>query len=567
MSSRTVTATPDQWRYRALAAERGGDRAHARTLIERGLAEHPGDADLANSAANFAMRAGDFAAAANLFQTAATLKPDSLEYALNQAIALNRLERFAEALAVLSGVGEAGKRVARFCSTRATAERGAGNLRTAGEWFDRCLALEPAHVRALHGRARLALERGEDDALARFDSALTVNQGDADLWLGRAQALDVAGRTDEAREIAEALVIQAPQWPHGTRFLAQLKLAADEADYDCHYAAAAEKLPQDPNIRADHAELLAGQDRFLEAADVLARARQDFPAIGRFALLEAVHAGAAGDDDRAEAIWNTLSAETAEERLHLARHRLRRGELERAEDLLDALVRDDPRSIGAWALRGVLWRLTSDAREAWLHRQDGLIALIPLHDADQVLPPAIARLHELHETSAFPLGQSLRGGTQTRALLFERAEPEFSALRYAIVSTLKSYRDGLPATDPEHPILRHRNSQWSVGGSWSVRLAGGGDRHASHFHPLGTISSALYIESPLVGGADPQAGWLELGRPPDNLRTDLEPLTAFPPRAGHLALFPSTLYHGTRPFSRGRRLTVAFDVTASQEPL
>jgi hypothetical protein len=31
---------------------------------------------------------------------------------------------------------------------------------------------------------------------------------------------------------------------------------------------------------------------------------------------------------------------------------------------------------------------------------------------------------------------------------------------------------------------------------------------------------------------------------------------------GRMALFPSYLFHGTRPFSEGERLTVAFDVAA-----
>jgi len=34
------------------------------------------------------------------------------------------------------------------------------------------------------------------------------------------------------------------------------------------------------------------------------------------------------------------------------------------------------------------------------------------------------------------------------------------------------------------------------------------------------------------------------------------------PERGKLALFPSTLYHGTRNFAEGERMTVAFDVSA-----
>ncbi|HYD23379.1 MAG TPA: putative 2OG-Fe(II) oxygenase [Croceibacterium sp.] len=32
------------------------------------------------------------------------------------------------------------------------------------------------------------------------------------------------------------------------------------------------------------------------------------------------------------------------------------------------------------------------------------------------------------------------------------------------------------------------------------------------------------------------------------------------PRPGRLVLFPSAMWHGTRPFPAGERLTVAFDV-------
>jgi hypothetical protein len=65
---------------------------------------------------------------------------------------------------------------------------------------------------------------------------------------------------------------------------------------------------------------------------------------------------------------------------------------------------------------------------------------------------------------------------------------------------------------------------------------------------------------PEPGGGDPQAGWLELGRPPPDLRLDLPPLYAIEPNPRQCALFPSTLYHGTRRFTAGRRMTVAIDI-------
>jgi hypothetical protein len=44
------------------------------------------------------------------------------------------------------------------------------------------------------------------------------------------------------------------------------------------------------------------------------------------------------------------------------------------------------------------------------------------------------------------------------------------------------------------------------------------------------------------------------------LALNLDPLHMIRPQPGRLALFPSTMFHGTRPFPAGERMTVAFDV-------
>ena len=75
------------------------------------------------------------------------------------------------------------------------------------------------------------------------------------------------------------------------------------------------------------------------------------------------------------------------------------------------------------------------------------------------------------------------------------------------------------------------------------------------------LSSACYISLPGTTAAfrERREGWLELGRPPSELGLALEPLAVIRPEPGLLALFPSYLFHGTRPFADGERLTVAFD--------
>jgi hypothetical protein len=229
--------------------------------------------------------------------------------------------------------------------------------------------------------------------------------------------------------------------------------------------------------------------------------------------------------------------------------------------LLEKALAEGGLAIATWALLGIVWRLTGNSKAEWLHGQDNLFRQLPLEGDAQVLNDAAPMLHRLHDNSPLPLGQSLRGGTQTRGVLFDRMEGEFARLHEAILSTLNTYRDGLPEPDEKHPLLKHRDAPWRLAGSWSVRLSGGGDYHTSHIHPQGVLSSALYVESAKDASAEPHAGWLEIGRPPPELGVDLGPLAVLPPKPGHLTLFPSTLYHGTRPFAAGRRMTVAFDVT------
>jgi hypothetical protein len=132
----------------------------------------------------------------------------------------------------------------------------------------------------------------------------------------------------------------------------------------------------------------------------------------------------------------------------------------------------------------------------------------------------------------------------------------------ALGAAINQFAGRLPPVDPRHPLLKYRNAQMAFGPSWSVRFTGSG-HHAAHFHPGGILSSACYISLPEdIADSEEQRGWLEIGRPPVELGVDVSPLAIFEPKPGRLALFPSFLFHGTRPFEGGERLTVAFDLVA-----
>jgi len=416
-------------------------------------------------------------------------------------------------------------------------------------------------------RAQAALERGERESLALFDQAIRSDPGNAMLWLGKANALFLNGDKKGAMVVAGQLADQAPSLLQAQALLAQLRLAAGDHDFTSHYDKAAVRHPQDPNIWVSHCDVLAGLDLASDAAEVAARARTAFTNEPHFALLEAIYASAAGQWDRAEANFASLPQQSPDRWLHEARHRIRGGDPHAADTLLDRVMAQDPWDISAWALRGIAWRLLDDPRAHWLHGQEGLVQFRPLEADPALIASATDYLRDLHENATMPLGQSLRGGSQTVGILLDRQDQIMTDLRQAIMATLENYRADLQPIDPSHPLLRHRDADWTLKGSWSVRLAGGGDHHTAHIHPQGIISSALYLVVPDDAQKDGKNGWLEIGRPPSDLGLDLAPLRAIQPKAGHLALFPSTLYHGTTAFSASERMTVAFDVTASNAPV
>ena len=262
---------------------------------------------------------------------------------------------------------------------------------------------------------------------------------------------------------------------------------------------------------------------------------------------------------KAEALLVAIPGETLSPMI-VAKHRLRLKDPAAAEHLLARATAND--DIEAWALRGLAWQLLGDRRFEWLNCQDGLIQVheLPLSFAE--ITAVAARLRAVHLRSTIRAGQSLRGGTQTGGNLFDRREPEMKMLAGVLRESVDRYRLAMPAADPRHPLLKHRDAFFTVAGSWSIRLVNGGF-HVQHIHPKGLVSSASYWALPASECADPQAGWLEIGGAPGYLDIDIEPVLRVEPKLGRVALFPSTLHHGTRPFPSGERLSVAFDVAVA----
>lgn len=555
-----VTTNPTAARERALAAARSGDSAAATRQFAAALAAFPKDAALLNSAGNFHARSGDAAVALDCFERVLRLDPHHGEAAINRAVVLTRLGRAHEATTMLVAGQDRWQDLPRYWTTRGAADIAAGDKAAAARSYDQALRRDPRHARALAGRAQVARDRGEADAVAWYERALTAQPGDAHLLLGAAEALDMGGRAAEAEQIGAMLVAQLPLWLPALEAQATRRFAAGDRDGFCRDYAAAPPAGRTVDFYLSWGTMLAGAGQTDKAAAVIAQARQLFPADPDLALALAGYLDAIGEHGAAADLFARCRRPTTDWRLHEARYLLRIGDPGAADALLATALEESPGDVTGWSLRDVAWRLLGDKRHDWLHVQPGLIATLVLDLSPEEIATAIAVLDTLHDRSGTPIGQSVRAGSQTRGALLERAEPVVARVAAAITDALERYRADLPPVDPTHPLLRHRDAAWSIVGSWSIRMVGQG-RHASHIHPHGIISSAAYLVVPEVAGED-RSGWLELGRPPSDLRIDLPALATIEPRPGRLALFPSTLYHGTRPIAGGRRMTIAFDVQA-----
>ncbi len=148
----------------------------------------------------------------------------------------------------------------------------------------------------------------------------------------------------------------------------------------------------------------------------------------------------------------------------------------------------------------------------------------------------------------------------TGELLAEPRGP-MAALERMMRAAIEDYRKRL-AGGPDHPFVAHWPERWRLS-SWGVVLEGEGNL-VSHIHLDGYLGGVYYVRLPDVVAADAdEAGWFELGRPPDDLGFRAEPeVRAIRPAPGKMLLFPAYFYHRTVPFERPaqRRISIAFDL-------
>ncbi|MEA2999720.1 MAG: hypothetical protein QOK17_1553 [Sphingomonadales bacterium] len=465
-----------------------------------------------------------------------------------------------EALPLLERAVRANPHYARLWQALGLACRGLEELAPAIRALERAALLAPNDGLIAHGLARTAMEAGLP-SVALFDRARRVAPKDLSIVLSRTAALFLEGRLAEAFESLEIELARNSRWFEGQSALARLRWMTGGRDgFTAGYEAALARGPADAELWGELIRTLIDAELYDDAVEAIDRARRGTGGLAVFDAMEAIAKAETGDTAAADRLFARLGPPR-----HLTlvvrvvRHYLRSGRPRDAAALAESFLDDDPTG-QLWPYLSAAWRLTGDTRWEWLEGDPALVGVYDIGDSVGDLEGLAERLRGLHLATHQPLEQSVRGGTQTDGPLFARIDPEIRALRRAIVEAVEAHVALLPPPRPGHPLLgMPRRGRVRFSGSWSVRLTGGG-RHANHIHPAGWLSSAFYVALPPVEERGPEpAGWLTLGEATE-LGLDLPPLRTVEPKPGRLVLFPSTMWHGTRPFDAGERLTVAFDV-------
>lgn len=445
------------------------------------------------------------------------------------------------------------------------AARSLGESGDAFAAFSRAARLAPNDALIAHSHARTALEAGHSSSKL-FDRAHHLSPRDGSVLLGRAAARVQEKEPERAVGELEEILRLNPLWTDGHRAVAQLR-AQQGLDPDVTLREALALHPKQADLRRLHISILL-EARDLAGADQATRvARERLGRLPWLTLLAAHIASERGDLEEADRLFATLpAASTPEDVSLLARHAIRARRPESVVGLLEQWVARD-REHFLWPYLSLAWRMTGNERWRWLEGDERLIGVYDLAERFQDLERLADHLRSLHIAREAPLDQSVRGGTQTDGNLLLRDEPEIRALRALLLETVANHVAQLPTHSEGHPTLPLRRDCQRLSGSWSVRLKDAGF-HTDHVHSQGWLSSALYISLPdsLSKPDDDSccAGWLSLGECRE-LVPELEPTRLIEPRPGRLVLFPSTMWHGTRAFPAGERLTVAFDIALPKQ--
>lgn len=428
----------------------------------------------------------------------------------------------------------------------------------------RAVELNPQAFNPAFALAQTLYEAGLP-CLDEYGRALQLSPGNPDVVSGLAMAFVGAGEVGTAIEGLKSILGRSPLWAKGQTTLSQLRwMEGERIGFTSNFDDALRHHPEAMDLRYEQIIALTHAEQWDEVLRVIAEGRAAVGPNQMFDINEAVVRAERGETELADRLLAPYADfDDSAVQVRRIRHLLRSGRPDEAAAAIEPWLAR-PEAFMFWPYASIAWRHTDPERWAWLEGDERFVGV---YDLDGELPPLdelADHLRSLHKLSGQPLEQSLRGGTQTDGDIFTRIDPILVATREVVRAAVARHAAQLPPPEPGHPLLSARRDRITFNGAWSVRLRSAGC-HANHVHPLGWFSSALYIALPPAIGQEEQ-GILTLGEPRSScFDIDMPPFRTVTPKPGRLVLFPSYVWHGTRPFDAGERLTIAFDVARQDQ--
>ncbi|WP_295242783.1 putative 2OG-Fe(II) oxygenase [uncultured Brevundimonas sp.] len=449
-------------------------------------------------------------------------------------------------------------------SVQAELTKRAGRLDDSAALSQRLVAVRPQSVPAWHNLASTLGDLGRAaEAEVACRAAMSIGGDAPETWLVLARALQAQSRFEEAEDAYRQTLLRRPGYGDALRDLSQLIWMRD-ADLEGACApldTAIVVSPATPLLRQIKAKLLEYAGQGERAYHTLVAGPLDGPG-----ELAAAQACLTRDPSRALDHANRAAAlaggEVAAIMVTQAECLLALGQAKAALATIEALRAREPLNQHVLAFQATAWRMLSDPRYRELYDYDAFVRPYRLEapegwaSLEAYLVDLAKALNDLHTLKTHPVGQSLRGGSQTSASLAQSDDPAIRAFFQAIDKPIRDYMAALGRGDD--PLRARNTGDYRIQGSWSVRLRPNGF-HADHIHSNGWLSSACHIELPPAVQGEGREGWLRFGAPPGLPSLAAEHYVQ--PHPGTLVLFPSYMWHGTQPFGgEASRLTLAFDV-------
>ena len=515
------------------------------------------------------VQSGDAVGGEAAYRAALALDPRLGPTAVGLAELLIELQRPQEAYAIVAPLAAEPRADIHVLTAAGVALQALERADEAIAVYQRAVTAEPTSAVAEYNlatayvTAQMFLE-AEQAVRRAFEKRITAPEA----WLVLARSLQGQGRLSEANDAFEAAVRSRPDYADALGEWAQLVWMRTEDK-----AAASEKLdaaiaahPADAVLHLKKAKLFEYfsdfESAYASVVEAIRRDRDDNLSLQALAARIAVYTDvpvALRHAERAAAIDpHNLDALSA-----LAQVCLAAGQADLAVTLAEKYLARQPNNQFVLALLATGWRMLGDPRYGELYDYERFVGYSRLDTPDgwpsleaylEDLKPALMRLHAF---IAHPIGQSLRHGSQTQQDLRRATDPVVRAFFQAVEGPIRRHIAQLG--QGADPLRRRATGGFRFSGAWSVNLQPNGF-HVDHVHPMGWLSSALYVDLPKAVDSG-REGWIKFGEPGVPTAVPLAAEHVLKPQAGMLALFPSYMWHGTIPFGGDEpRLTIAFDV-------